>query len=109
MSVSIMPNDKIKTFKILKGTKTIIRHRFPNFVCDGRPLGPEIELYMHTIYTLEDFYELEWVKEIMSSPDFVKWYFDTPTHICAEYKTDSAWHAVLEKGKLVFPDEQTSN
>jgi len=96
-----MPNNNLRTFKILKGEKIIIRRRFPNFVCDGRPLGPEPELYVHTIILEEDFYNLDWVREISEDPDFIKWYLHD-NNVCAEYTTGPAWHAVVEEGEINF-------
>ena len=44
-------------------SKIIIRRRFPNFICDGKPLGPEDSLYLHELDSTEDFFEIDWVKE----------------------------------------------
>jgi len=96
-----MQTNKLKVFKILKGEKIVIRRRFPNFVCDGRPLGPEPELYLHSIIIEEDFYTLDWVKEIMSDPNFKSWFVEAEK-ICARYGTDTAWHAVVEEGEISF-------
>ena len=48
-----------------------IRRRFPNFVCDGMPLGPDESAYLHSFEKPEEFFELEWVKEM---PHIVHWY-----------------------------------
>lgn len=43
--------------------KIILRRRFPNYICDGMPLGPNEEAYLSEINSTEEFFELEWVKK----------------------------------------------
>ena len=43
--------------------KIVLRRRFPNFVCDGMPLGPDEAAYLSEVNSTEEFLELEWVKE----------------------------------------------
>lgn len=42
----------------------VIRRRFPNFVCDGRPYGYDEEKYLHRLQSTEEFFEIDWVKEL---------------------------------------------
>jgi hypothetical protein len=84
------------------------RLRFPNFVCDGFPLGPPGDpAYYDEFETTEDFYNLEWVKE---KDGCVGW-FQVPADeysgpkIMAVYENSDGTgsylcHAILEEGEL---------
>jgi len=83
-------------------TKIVIRQRFPNFVCDGMPLGPDTEAYYSRIDTTDEFFELDWVKEKQS---VIAGWFISDTFICAVYEGAGglgtwAVHAILESGTL---------
>lgn len=84
--------------------KIVIRQRFPNFVCDGRPLGNDNEAYMSRIDTSDEFFELDWVKE-KSKMGCVGWFISDDEYIMAVYREDDGTgsclcHALLEGGVL---------
>lgn len=84
--------------------KIVIRQRFPNFVCDGAPLGPPgSEAYYSRFDKTEDFYELDWVKN-KNTIGCIGW-FSSNEYIMAVYEDPDgfgtyACHAILEEGKL---------
>lgn len=51
---------------------TTIRQRFPNFICDGMPYGPDEERYRHTFETLDEFFEIDWVQHWIER-GFTEW------------------------------------
>ena len=86
----------------------VIRRRFPNFICDGRPLANDEEYYNRFEHP-EEFYELEWVKEKEEQFNIVGWFlsgfvYDDVVGIYAVYDDDQLLcHAILEEGLLDMP------
>lgn len=86
------------------------RRRFPNYICDGMPLGPPGDpAYYNEFESTDDFYDLEWVQE-KKEIGCIGWFQTTPDEymgvcIMAVYKDPDGYgsyacHAILEEGEL---------
>jgi len=86
-------------------SKILIRRRFPNFICDGMPLGPEEEKYRHEINSTEEFFEIDWVKEKMENKDFKEWKLSSEKQLILGQYSDGSWNvfAYLLEGELDLP------
>jgi hypothetical protein len=94
------------------------RRRFPNFVCDGFPLGPPGDpVYYDTFETTDDFYNLEWVKEKHEGFDIRGWFINKDgymgTCLYAVYAEEDGTgtyfcHAILEEGEMDLPEYRLS-